>query len=392
MEEISFGWFLPTAGDGRYVGVVPEREPTLAYLIEVARAAEDSGFEFVLIPTGGACLDSWVVGSAVLSHTDRLQALVAVRPGLIAPVLAARMASSLDQLSGGRVLLNIVTGSSAEDLQQLGDPLAHAHDERYVRAGEYMRVLNLAWEGSIGTALSEFGGNSGWRPGEGEGAQSFAGKYYSFQGPVNLPPLVRSRPLPLFLGGSSPPARRAAAEYADTYLMWGEPHEWIAVQIAEMDAALGEHAEAAGIARRPRYGLRVQVLVRGSEEEAWADARGLLSRAPEETVRQAQRTFAGTDADGQSRQNRLREQSAAADYIAGPNLWSGLSQVRSGGALLIFGTAEQVTDVLIRYAELGVRTFILSGYPHLEEAENFGRRVLPLFRERWQEFITKEES
>ncbi|WP_239004611.1 LLM class flavin-dependent oxidoreductase [Paenibacillus tepidiphilus] len=384
MEEVSFGWFLPTAGDGHYVGVTPEREPTLNYLIEVARAAERSGFEFVLIPTGGACLDSWVVGSAVLSHTVSLQALVAVRPGLIAPVLAARMAASLDQLSGGRVLLNIVTGSSAADLEQLGDPLAYAHDERYERAGEYMRVLTLAWEGSAGTALSEFGDRGGGKQGEAEQAQGFIGKYYSFQGPVNIPALVQPRPLPLYLGGSSPPAKQAAAQYADTYLMWGEPYEWISAQIAELEQALRAYTAATGVARRPRYGLRVQVLVRDSEEAAWADARGLISRAPEDAIRRAQQSFAGTDAAGQSRQNRLREQSAAADFIAGPHLWSGLSQVRSGGALLIFGTAEQVAGVLIRYAELGVRTFILSGYPHLEEAENFGRQVLPLFRERWK--------
>lgn len=380
-EEIVFGWFLPTAGDGQYVGTSPEREPTLSYLIEVAQTAERSGMEFVLIPTGGACHDSWVVGSAVLSHTSRLQALVALRPGLIAPVLAARMAASLDQLSGGRAMINIVTGSSVQDLEQLGDPLAHAHDERYERAAEYMRILELAWTGSKGAALSEFKGETTDIQDAAE--DSFEGKYYQFRGPVHVPDTGRSTHPPFYLGGSSKFAKQTAVEYADTYLMWGEPHEWISEQIAEIEEARRQYHAQTGIDRKPRYGLRAQVLIRDTEEEAWAAAWSLISQAGEEILQQSKQAFARTDAASQSRQNQLREQSADNDYVVGPNLWSGLSLVRSGGAILIVGTAEQVTDVLIRYAELGIATFVLSGYPHLEEAENFGNRVLPLFRQKW---------
>ncbi|AIQ13982.1 LLM class flavin-dependent oxidoreductase [Paenibacillus durus] len=387
-EEIRFGWFLPTSGDGRYVGTAPEREPSLEYLVEVAQMAERSGFEFVLIPTGGSCLDSWVVGSAVMSHTTRLNALVAVRPGLIAPVLAARMAASLDQLSGGRAMINVVTGSSVQDLEQLGDPLAHAHDDRYERAMEYMQVMKLAWTGSAGSALSEFALSEFFgqaEHGSAAAADSFEGKYFQFHGPIHTPIAVQRPHPPLYLGGSSPIARQAAAQHADTYLMWGEPHEWIAGQIVEMEDVRKEVLRTTGIDRKPRYGLRAQVLIRDTEEEAWAAAWSLISRASSDTLQQAQQSFAKTDAANQSRQNELREQSAANDFVIGPNLWSGLSLVRSGGAMLIVGTAEQVTDVLIRYAEIGISTFILSGYPHLEEAENFGQQVLPLFREQWNQ-------
>ncbi|MFD1773021.1 LLM class flavin-dependent oxidoreductase [Paenibacillus rhizophilus] len=382
-EEIRFGWFLPTSGDGRYVGTDPEREPSLDYLIEVAQMAERSGFEFVLIPTGGSCLDSWVVGSAVMSRTTRLHALVAVRPGLIAPVLAARMAASLDQLSGGRAMINVVTGSSVQDLEQLGDPLAHAHDDRYERAMEYMQVMKLAWTGSPGSALSEFSGQA--EHGSAAAADSFEGKYFQFRGPVHTPIAVQRPHPPLYLGGSSLIAKQAAAQHADTYLMWGEPHEWISGQIDEMEDVRKKVLRTTGIDRKPRYGLRAQVLIRDTEEEAWAAAWSLISRASSDTLRQAKQSFAKTDAANQSRQNELREQSAANDFVLGPNLWSGLSLVRSGGAMLIVGTAEQVTDVLIRYAEIGISTFILSGYPHLEEADNFGQKVLPLFRKQWSE-------
>ncbi len=199
-KEIQFGWFLPTAGDGKYVGVAPERKPTLDYLIQVAQAAEHAGFGFVLIPTGGACMDAWVVGSAVMSHTKTLRPLVAVRPGLTAPVLAARMAAALDILSEGRAMINVVTGSSVQDLEELGDPLAHAHDERYERAREYLEVMTRAWTQSGGLSASEFTrSNIGSDP---ERQQPFVGKYYQFQRPVSTP-LTVQKPYPPSISGAA---------------------------------------------------------------------------------------------------------------------------------------------------------------------------------------------
>ncbi|MGG1599502.1 LLM class flavin-dependent oxidoreductase [Paenibacillus naphthalenovorans] len=381
-KEIQFGWFLPTAGDGKYVGVAPERKPTLDYLIQVAQAAEHAGFGFVLIPTGGACMDAWVVGSAVMSHTKTLRPLVAVRPGLMAPVLAARMAAALDILSEGRAMINVVTGSSVQDLEELGDPLAHAHDERYERAREYLEVMTRAWTQSGGLSASEFTrSNIGLDPERQQ--QPFVGKYYQFQRPVSTPLTVQKPYPPFYLGGSSPIAKRVAVEYADTFLMWGEPHAWIQEQIKEIESIRAEYRAEKGIDRPLRYGLRAQVLVRDTEEEAWAAAWELISKVSPEAIEQAQRQFAQTDATNQRRQNELREQSRNDRFVVGPNLWTGLSLVRSGGAILIVGTAEQVTDRLLEYAELGVSTFILSGYPHLEEAEIFGREALPLFRKKW---------
>lgn len=381
-KEIQFGWFLPTAGDGKYVGVAPERKPTLDYLIQVAQAAEHAGFGFVLIPTGGACMDAWVVGSAVMSHTKTLRPLVAVRPGLTAPVLAARMAAALDILSEGRAMINVVTGSSVQDLEELGDPLVHAHDERYERAREYLEVMTRAWTQSGGLSASEFTrSNIGSDPERQQ--QPFVGKYYQFQRPVSTPLTVQKPYPPFYLGGSSPIAKRVAVEYADTFLMWGEPHAWIQEQIKEIESIRAEYRAEKGIDRPLRYGLRAQVLVRDTEEEAWAAAWELISKVSPEAIEQAQRQFAQTDATNQRRQNELREQSRNDRFVVGPNLWTGLSLVRSGGAILIVGTAEQVTDRLLEYAELGVSTFILSGYPHLEEAEIFGREALPLFRKKW---------
>ncbi|SFK95247.1 alkanesulfonate monooxygenase [Paenibacillus sp. 1_12] len=387
-NEIRFGWFLPTAGDGTYVGVAPEREPTLEYLIKVAQTVEQAGFEFVLIPTGGACLDAWVVGSAVMSHTQTLRPLVAVRPGLVAPVLAARMAAALDILSGGRAMINVVTGSSIQDLEELGDPLAHDHDGRYVRAQEYLEVMKQALSQADGLTASEFTKDDSSKQTDDRSKtepQPFQGQYYQFKRAATTPLPIQKPYPPFYLGGSSPSAKRTAVEYADTYLMWGEPHDWIGQQIAEVEAIRAEYLEDTGIDRELRYGLRAQVLIRDTEEAAWAAAWDSISKVSSETRKHAQAAFAKTDATNQQRQNELREQSQDNGFVVGPNLWTGLSTVRSGGAILIVGTADQVADRLVEYAELGVSTFILSGYPHLEEGENFGKHVMPLFREKWKQ-------
>lgn len=383
-HDISFGWFLPTAGDGKYVGVKPEREPTMDYLIDVAKTAEKAGFEFVLIPTGGACLDAWVVGSAVMSHTTALRPLVAVRPGLTAPVLSARMGGTLDVLSGGRAMINVVTGSSVQDLEELGDPLAHEHDERYERAGEYLEVMKQAWTQSKGMAASEFHEGT-----EGDLAASnvFKGKYYQFNRPVSAPATIQHPHPPFYLGGSSEMAKRIGVKYADTFLLWGEPHDWIREQISSVEAIRKAYNTENGLNKELRYGMRAQVLIRDTEEEAWAAAWDLISKVSPEAIEQAEKQFAKTDATNQRRQNELREQSKNNRFVVGPNLWTGLSLVRSGGAILIVGTAEQVTDRLVEYAELGVSTFILSGYPHLEEAEIFGNKAMQLFHEKWEQKI-----
>ncbi|WP_255942098.1 LLM class flavin-dependent oxidoreductase [Saccharibacillus sp. JS10] len=382
-RKIEFGWFLPTAGDGSHVGVEPERPATLEYLTEVAQAAESAGFEFVLIPTGGACLDAWVVGSAVMGRTTKLRPLVAVRPGLSAPVLSARMGAALDQLSGGRAMINVVTGSSVQDLEELGDPLAHSHDERYERADEYLEVIKKTWANGNKPQASEFVASAGGSEQAAEPAKPFKGKHYTFDRVSSSPLTLQNPHPPFYLGGSSEAAKKVAIKHADTFLMWGEPHAWIEEQIQEIEQLRQAYEQETRQPRELNYGLRAQVLVRDTEEEAWTAAWEIISQVSPEAIERAEKEFAATDATNQRRQNELREKSKAEKFVVGPNLWTGLSVVRSGGAILIVGTADQVSQRLIEYAELGVSTFILSGYPHLEEAEIFGREALPLFQQKW---------
>ncbi|WP_019007429.1 LLM class flavin-dependent oxidoreductase [Cohnella laeviribosi] len=374
--NVEFGWYLPTTGDGKYIGIKPEREASLDYLIEVAQTAEAAGFEFALIPTGGNCIDAWVVGSAVASHTKTLKPLVAARPGLIAPVLTARMAASLDRLSGGRALINVVTGGTPDDLRATGDPLFNDHDGRYERTLEFLQIVKQAWEESHDFNLEAYlksGGKAGVH---------FKGRYFEVEGGVSYPaPVQRPHP-PLYFGGSSPAGKRVAAEVADVYLMWAEPLEMIKQQIAETESYVRQLYEQKGIRRQLRYGLRAQLVVRETEEEAWNAAREIISKVDPRVLAAAEALQGRTDATNQQRQTKIWKESEAKDYVIGPNLWAGLSRIRGGGAVAFVGTPEQVSDRLLEFVDAGISSFILSGYPHVEEARIAGQSLLPLIKKK----------
>jgi alkanesulfonate monooxygenase len=364
--KVEFGWFIPTSGDGRYIGVKPERAPSQAYFVEVAKAAEEAGYEFALIPAGGECWDGWIVGSWVAAATQKLKPLIAMRPGLITPVLAARMAATLDQMSGGRALINVVTGHYPADLKASGDPLHGSHDERYERTREFLEIVKGVWQ----------------QPNEQGASFQYAGKHYEVEGGASRPAPVQHPHPPIYFGGSSEAGKRTAAETADVYLMWTEPLDWIQGQIAEMEGYLAELKAAKNSVRTLRYGIRAQLVVRETEEEAWAAAREILRHVQPEQTNAREKLHSKTDATNQKRQMELFSASKDNDHIIGPNLWSGLSAVRGGGAVAFVGTPEQVSDRLIEFVDAGVTSFVLSGYPHLEEAQISGRLLLPLVRQK----------
>src|SRR5690606_35573845 len=195
-----------------------------SYLREVAVAAEGAGYEFVLIPTGGECWGGFVVGWWTASRTTKLKTLVALRPGLISPVLAARNAATLDQMSGGRTLVNVVTGHYPQVLKACGDPLYDKHDERYERTLEFLQVVKGVWE--AGDVKN--------------GGFNFEGKHYEVEGGSCQPAVVQQPHPPIYFGGSSVAGKKTAALTADVYLMWAEPLDWIKSQIDEMKGYLQE--------------------------------------------------------------------------------------------------------------------------------------------------------
>ncbi|KVH44555.1 FMNH2-dependent alkanesulfonate monooxygenase [Burkholderia diffusa] len=353
-------WFIPTHGDSRYLGTAEgARAADYDYFKQIAVAADTLGYEGVLLPTGRSCEDAWVVASSLIPATQRLKFLVAVRPGIASPGLAARMAATFDRLSGGRLLINVVTGGDAAELE--GDGLFADHDTRYEITDDFLNI----WRG----LLSASHDNGGF---------DYIGKHLQSKGGKALyPPVQRPHP-PLWFGGSSPAAHAIAADHIDTYLTWGEPPEAVAKKIADIRA----RADARG--RKIRFGIRMHVIVRETEDEAWRDAERLISRLDDETIARAQKAFANMDSEGQRRMAALHggKRGGREALEVYPNLWAGVGLVRGGAGTALVGNPEQVAERMREYADLGIETFILSGYPHLEESYRFAELVFPLIKDK----------
>ncbi|WP_042216504.1 FMNH2-dependent alkanesulfonate monooxygenase [Paenibacillus borealis] len=342
-------WFIPTYGDGRYLGTeTGSRAATPGYYRQIAAAADELGYEGVLIPTGRGCEDAWVIASSLLPLTKRLKFLVAVRPDLMSPTLAARMASTFDRSSGGRLLLNVVTGGDPAELE--GDGVFLSHDERYERADEFLTV---------------------WRQVIRQEEVTFFGKHIRVNKAKVLQPAVQSPHPPLYFGGSSDAALRTAAKHIDVYLTWGEPPE----QVKSKIAAVRRLAELEG--RTVRFGIRLHVIVRETREEAWAAAERLISRLDEDTIAAAQQVFATMDSVGQRRMAELHGGDRSRLEIS-PDLWAGVGLVRGGAGTALVGDPETVALRMREYADLGIETFVFSGYPHLEEAYRVAELLFPL--------------
>ncbi len=341
-------WFLPTHGDGRYLGSeIGARHVSLPYLGQIARAADDLGYFGVLLPTGRSCEDSWVVASAMVPMTERLRFLVAVRPGLQEPAVAARMTATLDRISNGRLLINVVTGG--DPLEAKGDGIFMDHSERYAVTDEFLRIYRQLLRLEPTT---------------------FAGKHLRIEDGSLLYPPVQTPYPPLYFGGSSDVGMKVAADHVDTYLTWGEPPADVAEKVASAKAA------AATRGRTFSFGIRLHVIVRETSKEAWVAAEDLIRHVDDETIAAAQKTFARYDSVGQQRMARLH--SGSRDKLeVSPNLWAGVGLVRGGAGTALVGNPDEVADCMKEYMGLGIDKFILSGYPHLEECYRFAELVFP---------------
>ena len=346
-------WFLPTGGDSRDVvptGDNPPREPSLAYLAQVAQAADALGYEALLTPCGTMCEDAWLATASLLAVTNRVKFLVAFRPALLTPTLAAQMASTYQRLSGGRLLVNIVTGAEDAELARFG--VFADKDTRYEQTGEFLEVLRGAWSGE---------------------PYDHDGQHYRTVGAT-----TRARPTPvppIYFGGASPAAEAVAARHVDVYLTWGEPPEMVTERLDRMRSLAASHG------RTLRFGIRFHVIARPTAAEAWAVAEQLLAGMDPAAVAAAQADFAATKSEGQKRMAALHRGNPS-DLEVYPNVWAGVGLVRGGAGTALVGSYDDVADRIAEYHALGLDEFILSGYPHLEEAYWFGEGVLPILRRR----------
>jgi alkanesulfonate monooxygenase len=341
-------WFFPTHGDGRYLGTAHGARPvSLHYLKQVAQAADELGYAGALLPTGRSCEDAWVVASALIPVTRRLRMLVAIRPGIMSPTNAARMAASFDRLSEGRLLVNVVTGGDPNEAE--GDGIFLGHDERYQVTDEFLDVWRRVLAGDT---------------------VDFVGKHIKVKGAKLLYPPVQTPHPPLYFGGSSTAAHALAAEHIDVYLTWGEPPAAVAAKIADIKK------RAAARGRTLKFGIRLHVIVRETTAQAWEAAHELIKHVDDAAIAAAQSAFGRFDSEGQRRMSELHRGRRDQLEIS-PNLWAGVGLVRGGAGTALVGDPDTVAERMKEYAALGIDTFILSGYPHLEEAYRTAELLFP---------------
>ncbi len=347
-------WFIPGHGDTRYLGTQHSRRNTSHdYLSTVAKTIDSLGFTGALLPTGQGCEDSWVLAASMIPLTKRMKFLIAFRPGSLSPTLAARMAASFDRFSDGRLLLNIITGGDPVELA--GDGMFLSHDERYEVTDEFLAVWRALYTGEEVT---------------------FEGKHIQIKGgKLAFPPAQLPYP-PLFFGGSSPAAIEVAGKHVDLYLTLGETPQDTADKFEKVRTAAAKHG------RSMRFGVRLHIICRETEAEAWAAADDLLKFATEDVIAANQKKLAQFDSIGQSRMLGLHGGDRNALEVS-PNLWSGIGLVNKGVGTALVGSPEIIAERLMEYVDLGADTFILSGYPHLEEAYRVAEMVFPLLPD-WQ--------
>ena len=355
---LHFHWFLPTYGDSRNLvagghGTLMsgDRPATLPYLRQIVAAAEHNGFESLLTPTGAWCEDAMITTALLAESSDSIKFLVALRPGLMSPTLAAQMATTFQWQTGGRLLLNVVTGGESREQRAYGDFLDK--EARYARADEFLEIVRGLWDS--------------------ENPLSYSGDHLAVVDSV-----LARRPdpaPPIFFGGSSAAGIRVAARHADTYLTWGEPPAAVAGKLDRVRDAAAVHG------RTPSFGIRLHVISRDTSEQAWAEADRLLAGIDPADVARVQASLAASESEGQRRMLDLHGGRTGSLEVS-PNLWAGVGLVRGGAGTALVGSHEEVADRIAEYAELGLTHFVLSGYPHLEETYTFGEGVLPVLARR----------
>lgn len=346
-RPVEFGWFAPCCEDDyEFLGVPdPHLASTPTHIRDVILAADRAGFRNILLPSGfNTGVDSWTMAAYVASELEQIHLLPAVRVGEQHPPMFARAALNLNRMLNGRLNVNIISSPLVGLLQE-------SSAVRYHRTREFMQVVRSLWNTPRGETFT------------------FSGEHYQINLKCELPDSMGMPAPPLYFGGGSPEAKDAAAAGADVYLFWGDTVPFIRDGIQEM------RERAAGYGRELLYGLRVHIIARETEVEAQDAARSLVSRLDPDVGEIIKARALDRESVGKARQNELLAQGEWADTY----LWTGVGRGRPGCGTAIVGSYDQVESKLREYMALGIQAFILSGYPHREEAIRFGQHLLPRF-------------
>lgn len=350
MRPLEFGWFLPTGGDTITYGSPDGRVPPSLELFEkIAKAAEAAGFEYLLVPVATTCWDAYIVSSMVLARTQKIRMLVAARPGYATPILMARMIGAIDRMSGGRVSVNLIAGQS--DIESLEDGIQLPKEQRYAHMEEDVRIMKALW-------------------GQSEPLH-FEGQFHTLAGGRSMP---RPRtPLRFYLGGGSAQAWELSAKHSDVHLFWGDKVETIESNMATIRKLAAAHGRENEIG----FGMRLQIICRPTESQAWDAAHALLAG-----VTEADTEFIRTHYASSAANQRVQELARTHGELIAPHLWTGITRVRPGAGIVVVGNPQQCADTLQQFIDIGCHSFCLSGYLHDEEATRFAQMVRPILAQR----------
>lgn len=345
LEAAEVSWFSALCSDDYAQLSVPNGNlrSSFKHCSDIVRAAEAEGFRNILCPSSyqvGQDTLSFVAGCAPI--TDKINMLAAIRCGEMQPIMLARTVATLDHMLEGRLTLNVISSDFP------GEKVDSAY--RYKRSHEVVQILKQAWT---------------------QDEINFDGEIYQFKGVSADPakPYQTGGPL-LYFGGYSPAALELCGAHCDVYLMWPEPKDLLAERMKAVNAVAEAHD------RTLNYGLRVHVIVRDTEAEAREHAEHLVAALDDEYGQLIRERAHDSASLGVSHQARARELADQFGYIE-PHLWTGIGRARSGCGAALVGSADQILSELESYHKMGIRSFILSGYPHLDECAHFGQKVLP---------------
>lgn len=366
-SDLTFGWFLPTSGDssclGDPAGHIPQSRPLFDEIVDVV---DNAGFAYMLMPVNAACWEATVTGAYYLARTKNVAPLVALRSAYCNPVLSAKMFATLDQLSGGRLCVNLIAGVNNDDT--LADGIPDSKEIRYEKMDEEVQIMKRLW-----TSNTPIG---------------FEGRHYNVNSVIEPKPLQQPHP-PFFLGGGSEQALEISAKHSSVHLFWGDRPDSIQRKIADIRQRAARHGREDTI----QFGMRLQIVCAETEEQAWADAYNLIGNV--EGMQLANMRINSSAVDGIRRTSEANRQvwklleESGDDMRIGPHLWTGISKVRAGAGIAIVGNPDQVAATLNEFVDAGCTSFCLSGYPHAQAARTFSEKVLPQFQERLSREIPK---
>jgi len=346
--SVKFIGYIGFNNGSETISAVRDRALDKDYVEAAARAQEEGGFDRVLIPFGSNTPESQIVAAHAAAITTKLGFLVAHRPGFTQPTVAARQLATLDQLSGGRVAVHIITGGADEEMARDGDT-ATVKAERYQRTDEYLTILRQEW-----TAPQPF---------------DHEGKFYDIRQAFSA---IKPDNLPVFFGGSSDEAIEVAGRHADVYALWGETLEQVTDTVRQV------RRSAARYGRDPGFSLSLRPVIADTEEAAWKRAAEI-----EEQVRE-NRLAAGLPIAGHRPPNAgsLRLLDTASGNRRDKRLWTGVAALTGaqGNSTGLVGTPEQVAEAMLEYYDIGIDHFLIRGFDPLGDSIVYGRELIPVVR------------